>query len=230
MNLSPDYYAALTRTQRHHQAKQGKTFSGSFTWKQRRRIKGLIDRFEATSMLDYGCGWGKQYQERDENTGQSLADFWGFDPVKFDPGVPHFQAEPKGSFDLVICVQVLGSIPTADLPAIVDRLYGHATKAIFVAERIGGVRKPIFEDMEAAMPHGFRWNGGSRCWRGQEVRCGWLPRSTMPTKRRVGLGGGSKNRRDRADAGAQDTGMRAGGRWEDNPGKGPRTENRRVSL
>jgi hypothetical protein len=154
VDLSSSYYAALKRTQRHHQAKQGKTFSGRFTWKQRHRIKGLIDRFEATSMLDYGCGWGKQYQERDENKGQSLADFWGVDPVKFDPGVPHFQAEPKGKFDLVISVQVLGSIPTADLPAIVDRLYAHTHKAIFVAERIGGVRKPIFEDMEAAMPHG----------------------------------------------------------------------------
>jgi hypothetical protein len=152
--LSSAYYAALERTQRHHAKVQGKTFSGRFTWKQRHRIKDLIERFDAKSICDYGCGWGKQYQERDEKTGQSLAQFWGIDPVKFDPGVPHFQTEPKGKFDLVICVQVLGSIPTADLPAIVDRLYAHANKAIFVAERIGTPRKPIFEDMEAEMPHG----------------------------------------------------------------------------
>lgn len=154
MKLSPAYYAALTRTQAHHQAKQGKTFSGRFTWKQRHRIRELIDRFGAESILDYGCGWGKQYQERDERTGQSLAEFWGVDPVKYDPGVPHFQDEPKGKFDLVICVQVLGSIPTGDLPEIIDRLYSHANKAIFVAERIGGVRKPIFDDIKDDMPHG----------------------------------------------------------------------------
>ncbi len=106
------------------------------------------------SILDFGCGWGKQYTERDEQTGQSLAEFWGVDPVKYDPGVPHFQAEPKGKFDLVLCVQVLGSIPTADLPAIIDRLYARAGKAIFVVERIGSTRKPIFDDMKEAMPHG----------------------------------------------------------------------------
>ncbi len=159
MKLSPEYYAALKRTQRHHQAKQGKTFSGRFTWKQRHRIKTLIDRFAAASLLDYGCGWGKQHTERDEQTGQSLAEYWGVEPVKYDPGVPHFQAEPKGKFDLVLCVQVLGSIPTGDLPAIIDRLYAHATKAIFVVERLGAVRKQIFDDMEEAMPHGqsMKW-------------------------------------------------------------------------
>jgi len=154
MKLSPEYYAALKRTQRHHQAKQGKTFSGRFTWKQRHRIKAIIDRFGVESILDYGCGWGKQYQERDEQPGQSLAEYWGIDPVKYDPGVPRFQDEPKGKFDLVICVQVLGSIPTGDLPAIIDRLYAHANRAIFVVERIGATRKPIFDDMKEAMPHG----------------------------------------------------------------------------
>lgn len=153
-DLSPSYHAALDRTQRHHRAKQGKTFSGRFTWKQRHRIKEVIDRFHAMSILDYGCGWGKQYQERDPQTGQLLAEFWGVDPVKFDPGVPHFQAEPKGKFDLVLCVQVLGSIPVADLPTIIDRLYTHARKAIFVAERIGVPHKHIFDDMKAEMPHG----------------------------------------------------------------------------
>lgn len=151
--LSPAYYAALERTRGHHARVRGKTFSGRFTWKQRHRIKELIDRFGADSMLDYGCGWGKQYAERDEQD-RSLAEFWGVDPVKFDPGVPHYQTEPAGKFDLVICVQVLGSIPTADLPAIVDRLYGHAGKAIFIAERLGSPRKPIFDDMKAEMPHG----------------------------------------------------------------------------
>lgn len=153
-DLSPAYYAALARTQRHHAAVRGKTFSGRFTWKQRHRIKALIGRFDVASMLDYGSGWGKQYAERDDQ-GRSLAEYWGVDPVKFDPGVAHFQTEPTGKFDLVICVQVLGSIPTADLPKIVDRLYSHADKAIFVAERIGNPHKAIFDDMKAEMPHGI---------------------------------------------------------------------------
>ncbi len=153
--LTKAYYCALQRTQQHHAKKQGKTFSGRFTWKQHRdRIKDLIDRYEAKSVLDYGCGWGKQYQERDEQ-GRSLAEYWGVDPFKYDPGVPHYQAEPKGKYDLVICVQVLGSIPKADVPAIVDRLYGFANKAVFVAERIGVPHKVLFDDMKSEMPHGI---------------------------------------------------------------------------
>lgn len=153
--LSKAYYSALERTRRHHAKKRGKTFSGRFTWKQRDRIKGLVDRFEAKTILDYGAGWGQQYLERDAETGQSLAEMWGVDPFKYDPGVPHFQTEPVGKFDLVICVQVLGSIPTSDLSAIIDRLYAHAGKAVYVAERVGlQPHKPIFDDMKAEMPHG----------------------------------------------------------------------------
>lgn len=152
--LSAAYYAALKRTQAHHAAKKGKTFSGRFTWKRRHHIKELIERFDVRTMLDYGAGWGRQYTEDRDEQGRSLAQFWGVDPTKYDPGVPHFQAEPRGKFDLVICVQVLGSIPTADLSAIIDRLYAHAEKAIYVVERIGQPHKKLFDDMKAEMPHG----------------------------------------------------------------------------
>jgi hypothetical protein len=150
---SEKYFAALSRTQKHH-AVQNKTFSGQFTWKQRKRIKPLIDRFSCKTMLDYGSGKGKQYDtafNRDKD-GKSLVDYFGIVPVMYDPGVPKLAAEPKGKFDLVICVQVLASIPTADLPWVIDRLYGYADKALFVTERIKAANKPIYRDIEADMP------------------------------------------------------------------------------
>lgn len=150
---SQHYEEALRRTQAHH-AGQNKTFSGRFTWKQRHRIKALIDRFGVTSILDYGCGKGRQYEERDPETGQGLVDYWGVEPVKFDPGTREFAAEPAGTFDLVICVQVLGSIPVPDLPWVIDRLYGHAKRAVFVAERLKMPRKMIFDGMNDVMPFG----------------------------------------------------------------------------
>ena len=160
---SQSYFAALSLTRAHH-AEQNKTFSGQFTWKQRHRIRALIERFGATSMLDYGCGKGKQYdpaRNRDAE-GRSLEEFWGIAPFRYDPGVPAYAAEPPpgAKFDLVICVQVLGSIPLADLPWVIDRLYAFAGKAIFVAERITMPRKRIFATMQAEMPHGLaeeRW-------------------------------------------------------------------------
>ncbi len=150
---SDAYFMALDATRRHH-AGAAKTFSGQFTWKQRHRIKDLIDRYNVKSILDFGCGRGKQYQNVDEE-GRTLEEYWGIKTKKYDPGVSIYSIEPEGKFDLVICVQVLGSIPRKDIPWVVDRLYNFANKAIFMVERItkDGPRKRIYEDIQDEMPY-----------------------------------------------------------------------------
>lgn len=148
---SEKYYRALHLTQQHHENQQ-KTFSGQFAWKHRHRIKAIIDRLDVKSILDFGCGKGKQYRNIDEDTGQSLEQYWGISPFRYDPGVREYSKEPTGKFDLVICVQVLGSIPTDDLPWVIDRLYGFATKAIFVTLRLIVPHKPIYESLGDSMP------------------------------------------------------------------------------
>ena len=142
--FSEAYKRALAATQKHHMKKVGKTFSGGFLFKdQRGRVAELITRYKAKTILDYGCGWGKQYTDFRESAdgramrrgddwdfeqGRSLVDiFGGIDPTKYDPGVPHFSMEPTGKFDIVFCVQVLGCIPTADI-LVVDRLAGSRRK------------------------------------------------------------------------------------------------------
>lgn len=151
---SPKYFEALKLTQHHHDT-QNKTFSGQFTWKNRKRIKTIIDRLGVTSILDYGCGKGKQYDtaiNRDKD-GKSITEFWGITPTMYDPGVRKYAAEPVGKFDLVICVQVLASIPRGDLPWVIDRLYGFANKAIYVSERLVAPHKPIYKTIKNDMPH-----------------------------------------------------------------------------
>lgn len=159
---SEAYFRALALTQGHH-ARQNKTFSGQFTWKLRHQIKEAIDRHGCTSVLDFGCGKGKQYDggrgpqfagNDNLEDGKNLEQFWGIVPHRYDPGVPAYAADPEGQFDLVICVQVLASIPRADLGWAIDRLYGYATKAVFVAERIKVPHKQIFASMAGEMPHG----------------------------------------------------------------------------
>ncbi len=147
------YFEALDATRRHH-AGGAKTFSGQFTWKQRHRIKDLIDRYNVESILDFGCGRGKQYQNIDED-GRTLEEYWCIKTTKYDPGVVGFDEEPKGKFDLVLCVQVLGSIPRKDILWVVDKLYGFANKAIFVVERItkDGPRKKIYVEIQDEMPY-----------------------------------------------------------------------------
>lgn len=165
---SAAYYDAVGRGRVHHES-QGKTFSGAFLFKQRDRVKEVIEKFSVVSMLDYGCGAGKQYLLRMGADGVSrvpgdpgysdddpgLMQILGLEPAKvrlYDPCVQRYAVEPAGVFHLVVCVQVLSCIPRQDLPWAIDRLYGFASRAIFVAERMGAARKKIYDGMRDLMP------------------------------------------------------------------------------
>lgn len=148
-----DYHRALEATRQHH-AKH-KTFSGRFLFRYVDQIKPIIERHGCKTMLDYGCGKGIQY-EQPMDSGVMIKDFLGVDITLFDPGVPEFSKEPQGKFDLVIMTQALGSVPKSGIPYVVDRLYGFATKAIYVAERLKPVKKMLHKHMDDAMPRDWK--------------------------------------------------------------------------
>lgn len=151
MSFSPAYHRALKEAQAHHQS--SKTYSGKFLRPHAPAIKHLIERWSAKSLLDYGCGKGRQYEwvshgeDASIPKGMTIEQYWGIPVTKYDPAYPPFAAEPKGpddNFDLVICTHVLGSIPTADLPAVFEDLISYAGCAVYIAEKIGPVRKQVF--------------------------------------------------------------------------------------
>ena len=75
------YKRALALTTEFHD-RGGKTFSGQFTWKMKDYIKELIDQFGVKTLLDYGCGKGKQYLNVDPRTGMDLERYWGVKSTK----------------------------------------------------------------------------------------------------------------------------------------------------
>ena len=106
-------------------------------------ILGILRRLNCRSILDYGCGKGRQYAWRSHSDstgvprGLSLEEFWGVPVTKYDPAWPPFEAEPWGLFGLVLCTHTLGSVPLEDLGWVIDRIYGFALEAVYVAEKIG---------------------------------------------------------------------------------------------
>lgn len=148
---SPRYYAALDASKAFH-AKH-KTFNGRFLLRYHEEIKQVIDELGCKTLLDYGCGKGRQWSEPMDESGQMLADFFGVEVTKYDPAWPEFAAEPTGKFDIVVCTQVLGSIPVADLGWAIGRLYRFARKAVFVGESLGPVKKNVHNHMKGEMPH-----------------------------------------------------------------------------
>lgn len=124
-------------------AHRGKVFTGKFMRPHAIFIKEVIDRLECKSILDFGCGKGEQYEWRIPSTGQTIEELWGVKVTKYDPAYEPFAISPRGKYDLVICTQVLGTIPSVDLPWVIDSLYDYATKAIYISERLGMPRKQI---------------------------------------------------------------------------------------
>lgn len=168
---SDAYMTALQEARRHHVS--SKTYSGKFLRPHAPFIKDVMERLQCTSILDYGCGKGKQYEwvSHGDDTaipkGMTLADYWanGHGPrpliYLFDPAWPP-HARPPGPdcvYDLVLCTHALGSIPIADLGWVVDELIARARKAVYIAEKIGPVTKEVFSQPEL-MP---RWSAAQ--WR-----------------------------------------------------------------
>lgn len=90
-------------------------------WEIRRMI---IDE-EISTLIDYGCGLGRQYSE------ERVHDWWGVTPTLYDPAVPEFAEKPDGDFDGAICTDVLEHVPEEELDDLLAEIYGYARKAVF---------------------------------------------------------------------------------------------------
>jgi hypothetical protein len=88
-----------------------KPFTGRSIYRQVERIAALVRSTGAQTLLDYGCGGGRQYHEGRCH----LA--WGAEepPTLYDPAVAGIDQRPEGPFDGVICTDVLEHIPEDEL-------------------------------------------------------------------------------------------------------------------
>lgn len=159
---SPRYTALLAQYRRLHV--EGErflgvpaelTFPGKNLKPQATRIRALIQRTGATTVLDYGCGKGTQYNPWTVKDAQgrelvtSVMDYWGVDEVAcYDPGYAPYAALPEGRFDGVVCTDVLEHCPREDLPWIVEELFDFAGAFVFanVASYPAGKHLPSGEN------------------------------------------------------------------------------------
>jgi hypothetical protein len=113
------------------------TFGGFSLTPHAHLVKELIEGSGSQSILDYGSGKGRQYDQRNVKlaTGavvESILDYWGVDYVHcYDPSYAPVAAVPQGRFDGVVCTDVLEHCPEPDLPWIVDELFAYADRFVF---------------------------------------------------------------------------------------------------
>jgi hypothetical protein len=136
--FSDAYYRIVENGKRYHGST--KSWNGLHTVPYARNIKKLVEKHNATSLLDYGCGKGQQYTTDVEwETGivTTLDKYLGVNKVgKFDPCWSEFETYPDltQTYDGVILIQCLGFIPDDDLVILKDHLEKLSTKFCYIGE------------------------------------------------------------------------------------------------
>jgi hypothetical protein len=114
----------------------GETYPGRSLFPQAHKIKRLVERTNADTILDYGCGKGLQYNPQlvkvQDRVFDSILDYWEVLSVHcYDPAYPKFNALPVGKFDGVICTDVLEHCPEEDMEWIIGELFAYAERFVF---------------------------------------------------------------------------------------------------
>jgi len=136
--LIEQYHLMHTQGEIHLGIPPEETFPGKSLPKEAPHIKRLIKRTNARTLLDYGCGKGQQYRDyriRDDEEGieyANITSYWGVADIRcYDPAYGPFTELPAGTFDGVICTDVLEHCPEEDIPWIVAELFAYARRFVY---------------------------------------------------------------------------------------------------
>jgi len=105
-------------------------YTGDMLFPNLEYIVKLIELTEAKSLLDFGCGKGKQYSGWGELTAHITL---GMMPALYDPGVKEFEEIPEGKFDGVYSTDVMEHIPKDELADALEIIFSKASKFVFLA-------------------------------------------------------------------------------------------------
>ena len=154
-NPSPRYRELLALYARMHvegETRLGipaaQTFPGSSLAPHISRIKALIDEAGAKTLLDYGAGKGTQYRPQPvmvdgRQVADGVAEYWDVEVQCYDPGYAEYGKLPKGTFDGVVCTDVLEHCPEEDLAWIVDEIFAFATRFVYLNVACFPARKSL---------------------------------------------------------------------------------------
>tara|TARA_X000000368_G_scaffold414855_1_gene405481 strand:+ start:490 stop:1122 length:633 start_codon:yes stop_codon:yes gene_type:complete len=111
------------------------TFDGKSLSPWIQYLKKIIENTNSKSILDYGCGKAKFYNNQiqlGDKKYKGVLDYWGITEVKlFDPGIEEYDKYPIKNYDGVICTDVLEHIALKDLDAVVKDIFSFSNKFVF---------------------------------------------------------------------------------------------------
>jgi len=114
-----------------------KTFPGGSLLRHIKAVRRMVVATQARRVLDYGSGKGLQYRPQKivvdgQHVADGVAEYWDVDEVRcYDPGYPPHAQLPEGTYDGVVCTDVLEHCSEEDLPWIVGELFAYAGRFVF---------------------------------------------------------------------------------------------------
>ena len=185
--MTSTYYEQSVRLGTEFQ-ERNKSWAGYDVVKYQKKIKDLVDRYGAKTILDYGCGKGLQYKEKLPYGGsashelaqeewKTFDQYLGVTVYKYDPCVAGFTELPPAGlkFDGVICTQVLNSVPDDDMEWVRNLLENYAIKFCFIGlnfQQAAKDKKTMYDPEYFRLPRTrefFRsyynnWSGSDLFW------------------------------------------------------------------
>ena len=91
-------------------------------------VKELIHETKSKTLLDFGCGKGDQYTIEKSHMG-----WGGILPHLYDPAIEKYNKAPEGTFDGVLCIDVIEHVPEFLIEKTLNSIYSYAKKFVYFA-------------------------------------------------------------------------------------------------
>lgn len=115
-----------------------KAFAGNSIKNYVHDIASLVHLFGAKTLLDYGSGKGYQYLKH------RVHEHWGgILPYCYDVGVRQLSEKPEGTFDGVICTDVMEHIEEQDVDAVLRDIFGYSNSFVFFCIACRAAKKKL---------------------------------------------------------------------------------------
>ena len=126
--FTDQYYETLKRSQEFQQ--QSINWGGYGSYQYIEQLRSIVRKYRCKTMLDYGCGKGLQYPPGENNFAQLIGIQ---DYAMHDPAYDSYAELPSGTWDLVVCLDVLPFIPESDIDAVIQLMLSRCNKICVIA-------------------------------------------------------------------------------------------------